>query len=412
MNLLENQPDARFYANIFVNLDVSPIEATKAKEGRPSEKVALFRSFVVMKCEKLSKVSELLDYLKNNLIIAHLCGFGITKSLPSYWTFRRYIRNIANSVLKEIMKGQVLELVEMKLLDSSFIGLDATPNIANTKLNNPKSFIPNKFDKDNHPKSDTDCSIGVRTASNQHTDRNYEFYWGYKNHILIDCITGLPIFEMTTGAATADSSVAVDILKNTNAFLSIKECSFIADAGYDIKEIYNTVRNIYHGNAYIPINPRNTKNPELLPVGNPICEAGLAMSSNGKFSAGGRTRHKFVCPLRRSTKNVCPYNHPKWNNGKKWRGCTKYITIPDDYRLSIDRTSKDFKSVYQLRTECERYNSRFKATGQERLWVRNFLSAQNLNSFAHIAILAVAIANRISNSDISYRSLFSFKRLA
>ena len=254
ISLFESQPNARFYKNIFAHLDTSPIEATKAKTGRPSEKVALFRSFVAMKCEKISQITELLDYLRNNLIIAHLCGFDITQPLPSYWTFRRYIRNLDNNVLKLVMKGQVLELVEMKLVDGSFIGLDATPNIANTKLNNPKSFIPNKFDKDNHPKSDADCTLGVRTASNQHTDRNYEFYWGYKNHILIDCITGLPILEITTGAHVYDSTVAVDILKNANMFLSLDECSFIADAGYDVKEIYNTVRNIYHGDAYIPIN--------------------------------------------------------------------------------------------------------------------------------------------------------------
>jgi len=365
-----------------------------------------------MKCEKISQITVLLDYLRNNLIIAHLCGFNITKPLPSYWTFRRYIRNLDNKVLKLIMKGQVTELVEMKLLDGSFPGLDSTPNIANTKLNNPKSFIPNKFDKDKPPKSDADCTLGVHTASNQHTDRNYEFYWGYKNHILLDCITGLSIFEMTTGAETADCSVAIDILAKTHNFLSLDECSFIADAGYDIKEIYNTVRNTYHGDAYIPINPRNTQNPQLLPVGNPICEAGLAMHRDGKFSSRNRTLQKFCCPFKRSKSSACPRNHKNWFNPGKTHGCTKYITIPNDYRLSIDRKSKDFKDTYKLRTECERYNSRFKATGQERLWVRNFHSVQNLNSCAHIAILAVAIASRKNQSDFSYRAISSIKRFA
>jgi len=412
ISLYENQPNGKYYKNIFAYLDVSPIEQTKAKEGRPSEKVALFRSFIVMKNEKIAKVSELLDYLKNNLIVAHLCGFDITKPLPSYWTFRRYVRNVANKVLKEIMKRQVLMLVEMKLLDSSFLGLDSTPNIANTKQNNPKSFAPNKFNKNNHPKSDKDCSLGVHTASNQHTDRNYEFYWGYKNHVLIDCITGLPIFEITTGAETADCSVAVDILKHTNTFLPLDECYFIADVGYDIKEIYNTIRNAYHGDAFIPINPRNTKDITLLPVGVPLCEAGLAMHRNGKSLSQNHTRQKFSCPFKRSKISPCPINHSKWNINSKRYGCTKSVTIPDDYRLSIDRSSKFFKDIYKLRTECERYNSRFKATGQERLWVRNFFSAQNLNSFAHISILAVAIAAIKSNSDISYRAISSFKRLA
>jgi hypothetical protein len=353
----------------------------------------------------------LLDYLKNNLIVARHCGFDISNPLPSYWTFNRYIRKLDNNILKETMKGQVLELAEMKLIDRSFIGLDATPNAANTKQNNPKSFLKNKFDPNNQPRADKDCTLGVHTASNQHNDKNYEFYWGYKNHVLSDCITGLPIFEMTTGAHTYDSTVAVDILAKTHAFLPLDECSFIGDAAYDVKEVYNTILNTYHGDCYIPINPRNTKNPELLPIGVPLCDAGLAMHKCGKRTdTKGNSSKKFSCPFRLSKINSCPINHPKWSNGKKIPGCTKYITIPDDYRLSIDRKSKHFKDVYNLRTECERYNSRFKATNQERLWVRNFNSAQNLNSFAHIALLAVAIAAVKSYSVISYRAIFSLKR--
>ena len=217
---------------------------------------------------------------------------------------------------------------------------------------------------------------------------------------------------MTTGAHTSDPTVAVDILAKTHAFLPLDECSFIGAAAYDIKEIYNTIRNIYAGDCYIPINPRNTKNPDLLPSGNIICEAGIAMHKHGKSHDNNRTRQHFCCPFMRSKSGACPTNHKNWDNGKKYRGCRKYITIPDDYRLSIDRKSKDFKSVYNLRTECERYNSRFKATGQERLWVCNFNSTQNLNSFAHIAMLAVAIAAVKSNSPISYRAIFSLKRNA
>ena len=85
-------------------------------------------------------------------------------------------------------------------------------------------------------------------------------------------------------------------------------------------------------------------------------------------------------------------SHKCFHKGSKATGCTKYVTLPDDYRLSIQRDSIPFKSVYALRTECERYNSRFKATAQERLWVRNKKSAENLNSIAHISLLAIAMA--------------------
>lgn len=97
-----------------------------------------------------------------------------------------------------------LNAAGLSLIDSSFIALDATPVKANVSNNNPKSFKKDKFSKASPPKADKDCRLGVKTASNQHNEKKYEFYWGYKNHILVDCISGLPICEFTTGASTTN----------------------------------------------------------------------------------------------------------------------------------------------------------------------------------------------------------------
>ena len=373
---------------------------------------AKLRAAIVMKCECFSCITDLLEYLQNNLLIAHYCGFNIMKPLPSYWTLERFIKDHENELLQKVMQTQVKKLFELGVLDTSFIALDSTPISANTSQNNPKSFKKDKFKPENQPSSDKDCGLGVHTASNQRSEKNYEFFWGYKNHILVDCITGLPINEVTTTADVADSTVAVDILKSTNEYLSVKECAFIADKAYDVKTIYNTVKEVYEGECFIPLNKRNTKNPEKLPSGHPICEAGLAMNKDGKTTDNGRTRQKFCCPFRQSKSGCCPCDHKNWNNGKKNRGCTKYITIQDDYRLSIDRDCLSFKKIYALRTEAERYNARFKQTGQERVWVHSFNAVQNLNTIAHIALLSVAIASVITHSDYSFRCLKSVKRIA
>ncbi|BAL00638.1 hypothetical protein OBV_34390 [Oscillibacter valericigenes Sjm18-20] len=65
-----------------------------------------------------------------------------------------------------------------------------------------------------------------------------------------------------------------------------------------------------------------------------------------------------------------------------------------------------------MRTECERYNSRFKATGQERLWVRSGESAANLNTLAHISALAVACAAVLTTGIHSCRSRKASRRAA
>ena len=364
-----------------------------------------------MKCESFSQITDLADYLDNNRIIAHYCGFDIMKSLPSYWTYDRFLRQLNNGALKSIMANLVRKLYELGTVDASFVGLDSTPVMANTKQNNPKSFAKSKFSKENHPKSDPDCALGVHSASNQHNERRYAFYWGYKSHVLVDCISGLPLYELTTPGNIADSAVAAEILAAANQTVSLKECTFLADKGYDVKSIYNTVKTVYEGEAFIPLNPRGTKDLKALPAGNPVCEAGFAMHKDGKPTNNGRTRQKYCYPFRQSKTGVCPCNHKNWNNGKKNRGCTKYKTVPDDYRLSIDRSCLCFKRTYALRTECERYNSRFKSTGQERLWVRSETSAANLNTLAHISALAVALAAVLHGSH-SYRSAKQLRRSA
>lgn len=406
-------PKVQFYDKLFINLDLSEFPESTTKTGRNGfSKKALLCAFIVMNCECFSCITDLVDYLNNNLIIAHYCGFNIMKPLPSYWTFDRFIRKLDNNLLKKLMQSQVLKLSEIDVIDTSFIALDSTPVSANAHQNNSKSFVKNKFSKNNQPKSDKDRGLGVHTASNQHNERKFEYYWGYKNHILVDCITGLPIYELTTTADVADSTVTLDILSQTNSFLSVDECTFLADKGYDVKAVYNTVKELYHGECIIPLNKQNAKNPKKLASGHPVCEAGLAMHKDGKFTDNGRTRQKYCCPFKRSKSGVCPCNHKNWNNGRKCRGCTKYVTLPDDYRLSIDCECISFKKLYALRTEAERYNSCFKQTGQERLWVHGFNAAQNLNSVAHIALLAVALASVVTKSDCSYRCLKFLKRIA
>ena len=409
ITLFTSQSAAIFYDKLFTHLDFTLPRAATGRCGFPKE--AMVCAFIVMKCEGFSQVTDLADYLDNNRLIAHYCGFNIMEPLPSYWTYDRFLKRLNNEDLKEVMAQQVKKLYDLGVVDASFIGLDSTPVAANTKQNNPKSFATDKFKPENHPKSDPDCALGVHSASNQHNERRYEYYWGYKNHVLVDCISGLPLYELTTPANVVDSTVVEEILAATNSTLPLQECTFLGDKGYDVKAVYDLVKDIYNGEAVIPLNKRNTKNPDKLPAGRLLCSAGLAMHKDGKTFDNGRVRQKFCCPLRSSKSGCCPCGHKNWNNGKNRRGCTKYLTLPSDYRLFIDRESLPFKRTYALRTECERYYSRFKASGQERLWVRNANSAANLNSLAHISALAVALAAVLSGAH-SYRSAKLLQRSA
>ena len=188
IRLFTSLPVAKFYDSLFLNLDLSSVQEYPVTGRKGFSNHAMVCAFIVMKCEGLSMISDLVDYLNNNLLIAHYCGFDISRPLPSYWTFDRFLINFDHSILSDIMKAQVLSLADKGIIDSSFIGLDSTPIEANTSQNNPKSFISNKFNPANQPKADKDCKLGVHAASNQTDEKKYKFYWGYKNHVLVDCM--------------------------------------------------------------------------------------------------------------------------------------------------------------------------------------------------------------------------------
>ena len=79
-----------------------------------------------MKCEGFSQITDLADYLDNNRLIAHYGGFNIMESLPSYWTYDRFLRQVNNSALKPIMARLVRKLHELGVVDAPSLPTRAT----------------------------------------------------------------------------------------------------------------------------------------------------------------------------------------------------------------------------------------------------------------------------------------------
>ena len=415
IDLFTAQPIINFYENLFDNIDLSDIpEFIQSKLGpKGYSRHALIRAFIVMQCEHYREITSLVDFLHSNLKIAQLCGFDIMTQLPSYSVFERFIKDFDNNILKNLMKNQVQKLIGMDVITGEVLSVDSTPIKANTKFNNEKCFSKKKFCKNNPPKSDHDCKLGVHTANNEDTDKNYTFYWGYKNLIMCDTKSGLPIYEVTLTGDKADVSNLNDFLDKINTWFPLENTKIVADKGFDSRNNYNHIKDVFHAQAFIAKNKRNSKTNNNIPAGNPICEAGLAMHKDGKQYLKGYIKQKFCCPFRTSKDDSkCPCNNPKYNNGHKNRGCIKYISTGTDYRASVDETSDYFKLYYSKRTESERYNSRFKNLNLENASVRNIKSVSNLNTLGHICLLTVAIAAIAVGNQDKIRSLNGLKRVS
>lgn len=90
-----------FYDKLFSSLDFTLPRAATGRRGFPKE--AMVCAFIVMKCEGFAQITDLMDYLDNNRLIAHYCGFNIMEPLPSYWTYDRFLRQLDNGALKAVM---------------------------------------------------------------------------------------------------------------------------------------------------------------------------------------------------------------------------------------------------------------------------------------------------------------------
>ena len=110
VTLFTSQSAAAFYDKLLTYLDFTLPKAATGRRGFSKE--AMVCAFIVMKFEGFSQITDLADYLDNNRLIAHYCGFNIMKSLPSYWTYDRFLKRLDNSDLKEIMAQHVKNLYE------------------------------------------------------------------------------------------------------------------------------------------------------------------------------------------------------------------------------------------------------------------------------------------------------------
>ena len=74
VTLFTSQSAAAFYDRLFSSLDFTLPGAATGRRGFPKE--AMVCAFIVMKCEGVSQITDLADYLDNNRLIAHYSRVG------------------------------------------------------------------------------------------------------------------------------------------------------------------------------------------------------------------------------------------------------------------------------------------------------------------------------------------------
>ena len=407
-----------FYEKLFSQLDLAGVvefprksdEPTKYEGRKPFSRHNLFRAFIVMKTQRFSQVSQVIDYLENNIAIALVCGFEGGR-IPGKDVFYDFLRDTSKDQFDSVLAANTFKMQTLGLVDFENLLVDATPIFANSKLNNPKSFAKNRFAKDNTPAADSNARLGVHTASNDSNNKNYAFFWGYKDHLLLDAKYGLPILNLTMGANTADVKAGEDLVKKAAQLFSLygKVKNLIGDKAYDSNVFYEAVNNHLGAKVIAPLKV-NAKTA-LFDGHIPVCHAGLTMHRDGHIYRPSGVRFKFSCPYKNVKSKSCPCNHPNFQKSTKNKGCIKWMCIKAaNLRNCVDRDSPAFKGLYAKRTGIERYNARFKFLENERAYVRSKPSASAIASISHICLQLTAIVSANSANLKLVRSLAGLKK--
>lgn len=187
------------------------IEEKKFITGRhPYNRSALLNALVFKNLFSIPTFADLSRHLRNNPEIIHLCGLA---GFPSKERFSAFIKDTPNAIFQTLRESLINRLIQLKQISGKHIVADSCPIKANVKENNVKTNVLDRFAKSNMPKGDKDAQLGV-IVTYPNNSKKIEFYWGYKNHVLIDAISELPIAELISPANSHDSVFVITQLKS------------------------------------------------------------------------------------------------------------------------------------------------------------------------------------------------------
>jgi len=405
----------RRYELFFSILDLSILDKTSYLGRKPISRSAIARALIFKNLRSIANLSDLSNELFERPALASLLGFEPGDKPIPIERFSCFLKDTDNKLLQDARVSLVKKLIELGIIKGKYLSVDSCPILANVKENNLKTNVRNRFAQSKHPKNDPDCRLGIFSTFTSGKAKA-EFFWGYRNHIINDCDSELPLAETTLAANVRGTHVVIPQLDFVRDSLALKPAAVIADSEYDSSAIIEYIVKGLGAKPRISLNPRRgvPSTTKLDQSGVPICIAGFKMISRGIFwdKDKSRKRHKFVCPIKGSKKFAkdnpyCPWFHPQFLEGN---GCYRYLRVDVDesIRAAIDYESESFKRDFNKRTSSERVFSRLLSILMQKPSVVGLAATANLCTISHITVLAVAYFSSFVKEPNKIRFVKSF----
>lgn len=207
-------------------------DTDKSKGGRPAYDVVLM--FKILILQRYYNVSDdAMEYaILDRLSFMRFLGLGINNPVPdskTIWLFRdtltklNLIEQLFTTLDKQLDKDGII-VHKGKIVDASIVEVPIQRNSRDENNDLSNGTIPEDWSENKERQKDTDA---------QWTRKNFQNYFGYKNHIKVDIETKLITGFKVTTANIADKHVVEDLLdKREDAGQAL-----YGDAAYSSKEL-------------------------------------------------------------------------------------------------------------------------------------------------------------------------------
>ena len=368
-----------------------------ARTGRcPVNRLNLLKALIYQRLRRMRFLRDLHAELAEIPPILAALGFNPYQPPPSIERFSAFLADAPHALLQQIRGQLTRALIQKGVIAGRHVGFDSCPVISAVRENNLKASLRHpRYDKTVRPQGDPDARLGIRIHHPRPGESRVDFFWGYRNHVLADLESELPVWEITEPNSIGEVSVAIPLLEAARSALPLTFQSVSADAEYDAEAVLRYILHTLHARPYIARNPRRLPDQagfQRDPSG-VRCPAGLLMPRRGKMTVKGVTYIQYSCPFfygrARPDLLLCPVGHPKFTRQK---GCNYLWRWSDNIRNQIPYGTAAFQEHYDRRTAIERIFSRLLALTIQEPSVRGLSSIRNHCTISHIAVLLVALA--------------------
>ena len=404
----EHLPVRLAYQHLFSHLPTFPPPGSPSSPqgGRPPiDRNALLRALLYRALRRLASLSDLVQALRENPALLEAIGLDPLGEIPSLERFSDWLRSTPNESLQAIRIQLLQALFAERAFTGRILALDSCPLLSPVRENNLKTAVRDRFNKRRWPRGDPAARLGVLASFARGDARKVIYFWGYRNHVIVDTATELPLWEQTEPADRKESPLAVPLLRALLGHLALPVEAVCGDTAYDADALLKFTVEELQAQPVIAPHPRRHANPDFHVQGAAVvCPANLEMFRRGKMTPRrtGISYIQFSCPIYydRSLRQrflVCPAAHPKFFQQK---GCNYLLRTSPNIRAQIPYGSESFRQLYRERTAVERVFSRLLTIAMQDLPTRGLDAARNLCTISHITVLLVALAaHRAGGSD-------------